>query len=236
DLLLLCRRVGALRVLGQHAAPAVPDAAPLGGGRRRRARHRGRHGHLRRRAGAARSPGAQLRHQRPHDRDRPRQHRRARRGRSLHRGARGLLRPGRLRRRGAGGDGHRQSALHPGTGPRHPHARAVGRCARQRPDAAAAEGWIRERDRRRRELLRPGRHRPDRRRPRLPGGQLPRDGAGLRALQRRAEGARAHPPAVRRGARLGRRGRVHGRRRAVHPELRHPRRPGRPAAQGTAGL
>ena len=46
----------------------------------------------------------------------------------------------------------------------------------------------------------------------------------------------AHPPALRRGPRLGRRRRVHGRRRAVHPEPRHPRRPRRPAARGPAAL
>ena len=41
---------------------------------------------------------------------------------------------------------------------------------------------------------------------------------------------RAHPAALRRGPRLGRRGRLHGRRRPVHPGPRRPRRPRRPAA------
>ena len=40
DLLLLGRRVGALRLLGLHAAGAVPRPAALGGGRGRRARDR----------------------------------------------------------------------------------------------------------------------------------------------------------------------------------------------------
>ena len=50
-------------------------------------------------------------------------------------------------------------------------------------------------------------------------------------LQQRAEGARPHPAALRRGSRLGRRRRLHGRRRPLHPEPRRPRRPRRPAAQ-----
>ena len=59
-------------------------------------------------------------------------------------------------------------------------------------------------------------------------------GLDFGAVQQRAEGPRPHPAALRRGARLGRRRRLHGRRRPVHPEPRRPRRPRRPAAARAA--
>ena len=97
----------------------------------------------------------------------------------------------------AGGHRHLQPALHPRPGPGHPDAGAVGRDPRQRPGPAAAQGRVRQRHRRRRQLLRPADDRPDRRGPRLPGRQLPRHGPGLRPLQQRAQGPPAHPRAVR---------------------------------------